>query len=404
MAFDGFGKTQTRMRYSSFIIYIITTKSELTRNMNKAIVIGSDHHNTLGVIRGLGERGIKPDLVLIAPAAMTFVDASKYIAQKWRIDTDDEIVDLLISKYNNEKEKPVILCCSDSSSGVVDENADLLRPYFYLPGAKGHGRISKLMNKHEMADLAVEVGLKIPLTIYLSETEQDLSSIKLPCIIKPIVSRKGSKTEIAICRTLKELEEYSKTHNLFKDQIQQFIDKDFEYQLIGCSTSKEVIIPGLSKILRPCKGSNTSFLHYTPLEDGFCEIEKCKEFVRRTGYHGLFSLEFLRDKNGQDYFMEINFRNDGNAICVTAAGVSLPYIWYLDCVGKEYTEEANKEITPVYVMPDMAELKLLVTRQISLKDYISDLRKTNRFMEYDKRDKKPFWKLIKYHLCSILSI
>ncbi len=379
-------------------------KSELTSNMNKAIVIGGDHHNTLGVIRGLGERGIMPDLVLVVPAEMTFVDASKYIAQKWKIDTDDEIVDFLISKYKDEKEKPVVVCCSDSSSGVVDENADRLRQYFHLPGAKEQGRISKLMNKKEMADLAIEVGLNIPQTSYLSGAEQDLSSIKLPCIIKPIVSRKGSKTEIAICRLLAELEDYSKTHNLCNDQIQQFIDKNFEYQLIGCSTSKEVIIPGVSKILRPCKGSNTSYLHYAPLEDGFCEIEKCKEFVRRTGYHGLFSLEFLRDKKGQDYFMEINFRNDGNAICVTAAGMSLPYIWYLDCVGKEYTKEANKEIIPVYVMPDMAELKLLVTRQISLREYISDFQKTNRFMEYDKKDPKPFWKLIKFHICSRLGI
>lgn len=372
--------------------------------MNKVIVVGGDHHNTLGVLRGLGERGIQSDLILVTPSKLTFVDASKYIARQWKISNDDEVVNTLLTNYKVESDKPVVICCSDSSSGVVDENADRLRPHFHLPGANEQGRISKLMSKKEMADLAIEVGLDIPQTSYWPRTEQDLSSIKLPCIIKPIVSRKGSKSEIAICRSLAELEDYSKTHNLCNDQVQQFIDKDFEYQLIGCSTGKEVIIPGVSKILRPCKGSNTSFLHYTPLEDGFCEIEKCKEFVRRTGYHGLFSLEFLRDKKGQDYFMEINFRNDGNAICVTAAGMSLPYIWYLDCVGKEYTEEANKEITPVYVMPDMAELKLLVTRQISLREFISDFKKTNRFMEYDKKDPKPFWKLIKFHICSRLGI
>lgn len=226
----------------------------------------------------------------------------------------------------------------------------------------------------------------------------------MPCIIKPLESRNGKKTDIAICRTFDELEKYASSNNLSNVQIQDFIDKDFEYQLIGCSTKSEVIIPGVSKILRPCKGSNTSYLHYTSLEDGFCEIEKCKEFVRRTGYHGLFSLEFLRDKNGQDYFMEINFRNDGNAICVTAAGMSLPYIWYLDCTGKDYSEEGNKEISPVYVMPDMAELKLFVTRQISLREYVGDIKKTNRFMEYDKKDPKPFWKLIKFHICSRLGI
>ena len=51
-------------------------------------------------------------------------------------------------------------------------------------------------------------------------------------------------------------------------------------------------------------------------------------------------------------------------------------------------------------MPDMAELKLLMTRQITLFDYIKDLRKTDRFMEFDKNDPKPFWRMVraKIHL------
>lgn len=367
----------------------------LNKNMNKVVVIGGDHHNTLGVLRGLGERGVKSDLILVAHSKVTFVNYSKYIAKSIKITSDDNLVDLMLSSYMGENEKPVVICCSDSSSGVIDDNRDKLEPFFLLPGANEQGRISSLMSKKRMAELAVEVGLNIPQTSYVKNPNCELSRIKLPCIIKPLESRKGSKKEIAICKTQDDLYRYAASHDVRNDQIQDFIDKDFEYQLIGCSTKSEVIIPGVSKILRPCKGSNTSFLHYTPLKDDFCEIEKCKEFVRRTGYHGLFSLEFLRDKNGKDYFMEINFRNDGNAICVTAAGVSLPYIWYQDCIGQDYSEEAMNPISPVYVMPDMAELKLLVTRQISLKEYLSDFRKTNRFMEYDRYDKKPFWNLIK---------
>ena len=376
--------------------YQINTDKE---KMNKVVVIGGDHHNTLGVLRGLGERGIQPDLILVTPSKMTFVDFSKYINKKWKIRNDDKIIETLLDNFKNEKEKPVIVCCSDSSSGVIDENYDQLSSFFYLPGSNLQGKITELMSKKEMAGLAEKVGLRTPRTIYITNQDQDLSQISFPCIIKPLISRNGKKTEIAICRTLEELEQYKASHNLCNVHIQEYIDKDFEYQLIGCSTKNDIIIPGISKIMRPCKGSNTSFLKYIPFEDGFCEIEKCREFVRRTGYHGLFSLEFLRDKNGKDLFMEINFRNDGNAICVTAAGMSLPYIWYLDCIGHNYSVEANKKISPVYVMPDMAELKLLITGQISLWDYISDLRKTNRFMEYDKRDKKPFWKLVKFHIC-----
>lgn len=372
--------------------------------MNKVIVIGGDHHNTLGVIRGLGERGVKSELILITSSKMTFVNYSRYVSSCTKLAVDSSIVETLLTQYKDETEKPVVICCSDSSSGVIDENRNKLTPYFLLPGAEEQGRISELMSKKSMAELAIEVGLNIPNTYYIDNPKEEFGIIPLPCIIKPLESRKGSKTEISICRTWDELSAYASKHDISKDQIQDFIDKDFEYQLIGCSTRNEIIIPGVSKILRPCKGSNTSYLHYTPLEIGFCDIEKCKEFVRRTGYRGLFSLEFLRDKQGKDYFIEINFRNDGNAICVTAAGMSLPYIWYLDCMEQEYTSEKRKTIKSVYVMPDMAELKLLATRQISLKEYLSDFKKTDRFMEYDKMDNKPFWKLVQFHICKRLSI
>ena len=53
--------------------------------MNRVVVIGGDHHNTLGVIRSLGERGIHPDLILVTPSKITFVDASIYIDRRWII-------------------------------------------------------------------------------------------------------------------------------------------------------------------------------------------------------------------------------------------------------------------------------------------------------------------------------
>ena len=76
-------------------------------------------------------------------------------------------------------------------------------------------------------------------------------------------------------------------------------------------------------------------------------LQKCISFIREVGYTGLFSMEFLRDKYGNDYFMEINFRNDGNAISVTEAGVNLPYIWYAYNSSIDYNEEMQKNIRTV---------------------------------------------------------
>lgn len=362
--------------------------------MKDVVVIGGDHHNTLGVIRSLGEKGLRPDALIISKDGDSFVAKSKYIKATHIINDATSITPYLIEHYSDRKEKTVIICCNDASSSEIDLHLEELNSFFVLPGSKEQGRITYLMNKQRMSILAEECGMITPKTIYPNHYPLKESELCFPCIIKPLVSKNGTKQDIRICDEIDEVNEAVKHLGVTNTQIQHFIDKDFEYQLIGCSTGDDVIIPGVSRILRPCKGSNTSFLYYTPLTDGFCDLEKCRNFVQKTGYKGLFSLEFLRDKKGKDYFMEINFRNDGNTICVTAAGVNLPYIWYLSCTGGDYKQEASKIITPKYVMPDSAEIRLLVTKQISIFQYFGDLCKTNKFMEFDRKDIKPFWKMV----------
>lgn len=43
-------------------------------------------------------------------------------------------------------------------------------------------------------------------------------------------------------------------------------------------------------------------------------LSKVNDFIKRIGYSGLFSVEFLRGQDGNNYFLEINMRNDGNHV------------------------------------------------------------------------------------------
>ena len=107
-------------------------------------------------------------------------------------------------------------------------------------------------------------------------------------------------------------------------------------------------------------------------------------------------MEFLRGKDGKDYFMEINFRNDGNSICVTASGMNLPYIWYLYNCGDPYTEElCYDKMKEVLIMPEIDDFHNVRTRQISLFHWLNDVRRTDCFMEFSKHDQRPFWAKIK---------
>lgn len=361
--------------------------------MEEVFVIGGDHHNTLSVIRALGYKNIRSNVIIVSNKQKPYVGYSKYINEKYVVPTDDLAIDILknISMSNNN---PVVITCSDSVSSVIDRNHDALANRFSLPGAISQGRITEMMDKERMTELAQSIGFCTPPSWVINKGDS-LDGVEMPCITKPLLSKDGQKTDICICESKEELDSAVNAGSCEKYQIQLFIEKEFEYQLIGLSINggEDVVIPGFSRCIRPCPGTNTGFLHYESLDGLHAPIEKCKEFIREVGYSGLFSIEFLRGKDGKDYFMEMNFRNDGNAICVTKAGINLPYLWYMANVGLDYKSELKaSELKPIYVMPEFDDFRCFVlTRKLSIKEWISDIKRSGAFMEYDKSDPAPFW-------------
>lgn len=356
---------------------------------NAVIIIGGDHHNTLGVIRSLGEVGISPYVIVINPQNASFVLKSTYIKKGWLIKSPKTLTCFLKSTFRNETEKPVVIACSDEVASELDMNRDSLLEKFIIPcSSLGQGYLTKIMDKSKMLKLAEEKGMRIP-KIW-KNTEQ----VVFPCFVKPQVSKDGLKEDIEKILTKEQLEDYLQKPNHEKILIQQFVEKDYEYQIIGCSLNggEIVAVPGVSIVLRCSERSNTGFLRYLPLKKfSFPYMDNCRAFLKATGYSGMFSIEFIRDKNGEDYFLEINFRNDGNAICVTAAGVNLPYIWCQYNTEKLGQEIHVNKINPIYVMPEFNDFLLVLHGKVTLWKWLKDFHKTDCFMEYSKSDKKPFF-------------
>ena len=365
--------------------------------MNKdIIVIGGNHHNTLAILRSLGEKGVKSLLIVVSKDPKPYIGYSKYIQEMRVVKTVDEIASAMYSLHRSS-EKAVVIACADSISSYLDSNRNKLIKDFILPGSEEEGKITRLMNKNSMMQLAIDCGIAVPQSWIVYPAKPEISSVSYPCIIKPLVSKNGSKSDIAICENKVELENYLTYCHCEELQIQAYITKEIEFQLIGCSLNggEQVIIPGASIILRQPKNTNTGFLRYVPIREFSYDRERCVDFIRKTGYSGLFSLEFIRDKGGTDYFMEINFRNDGNSICVTASGMNLPYIWYLynsgNPIDKELCFESMKE---VLVMPEFNDIGNAIHRRITWSKWLNDVNRTDRFMEFSKRDQTPFWMYI----------
>ena len=140
--------------------------------MEDVIILGGNHHNTLGVVRALGQAGLSRNIKLImVNDKPDFVSKSKYIKRPnyRRVADESGIAQALDNlKYNNGK--PVIICCGDSLSSYVDRHYDELSRRFTLPNAKNEqGEITRLMSKEVQMKYAELLGIDVPKSLTFSK-------------------------------------------------------------------------------------------------------------------------------------------------------------------------------------------------------------------------------------------
>lgn len=370
---------------------------------NNVIVIGSDHHNTLGVVESLGMAGISPYVIIVSKnmVSHSFVLKSKYCKDHGFSTTYDDLISLLHKNFDHgENEKHIVITTNDQTASLLDNHLEELSSFLLLPGTGKQGELEYWMDKLNMIELAKSVGMNIPETITVKRGET-VDDFVFPCITKSVSTLKGAKNNLRICRNADDLNAFLSRQTQYDEvQVQQFIDKDFEYQFIGCSIDggREIIIPGRTHIVRPNGYDNNFHKEFVKNDNSFNEVlDKAKAFIRQTRYSGLFSMEFLRDKSGVDYFLEMNFRNDGGAICVTASGTNLPYLWYLsqtDNAAFQIQLEAST-FTPVVYTPIFHYFYCMTSGEVSFKEWFRNNRRSNQFSTYFSDDTAPFWQHLK---------
>ena len=87
------------------------------------VVVGGNHHNTLGVVRALGQRGLGDSIKLIVVSETPdFVSVSRYVrrANCRTLHSEEGIVAALDDMCRGEG-KAVVICCGDSVSSYIVE-------------------------------------------------------------------------------------------------------------------------------------------------------------------------------------------------------------------------------------------------------------------------------------------
>lgn len=355
------------------------------------IVFGYEHYNPLGVVRSLGENGIKP-VLFILKGDIRITSVSKYVGKVIKIDSYEEGYEILMRDYVNEKEKPFIIPCDEVVTEVFDQHYDEVKDLFYVSNAGEKGRLTYFMNKAGQTEIAERHGIRVPKnwTVKRGEFPEDLV---YPLITKPLTSYIDWKLDYRICNNREELEEAFRTIKCDEIMLQQYISKVNELCLDGIAVNhgKEMFVS---------MGSTYTYI----LPDYFSFEMKIKNFddekilgvmqeiFAEVGYEGIFSFEFMIDEKGDLWFLEINFRNSGWSWASTKLGMNLPILWAKGMLTGRVADEDKKRIPEGFIaLEEMSDFKhrVIKHRMISLGQWIKGVKKADCLYQWDKYDKKP---------------
>ena len=364
------------------------------KSQNNIIVIGGNHQNTLGVIEALGQKGISPIVIIMSSATTSYVLCSKYIKQGYILSQESDIVKTILSVCAETEGVVTSIACSDDAAVLLDNNHMRWASNFTYPSTKQKGDLYQWTSKEKMSEVAQAIGMTIPKSSVIGD-DVALDNLTFPLVTKPFTSVKNGKNGFSLCKTREDLLKYiEQRQDKEPFQVQEYIEKEFEFQLIGCSLNhgETILIPGRTNITTTTGFNNLVFLRYDKYEPEYQQIvDLAKDFVQYTGYSGLFSVEFMKGKDGKNYFLEMNFRNDGNGIAVTASGFNLPYIWYLWQINGEWEKEIQESsVRTIYMMPELSFFSAMVNGEVGFVEWFKDLRMTNCYLTHFRDDPEPF--------------
>lgn len=353
----------------------------------KAIVTGSDHYNTLWLVRSLGMASFDVIVIIIkANSSNSFVKKSKYCKKAYIVNDTEEMIDVLLNL--SFEQKIAVFASSDSAAEAIDCSLNKLSKKYFLHNCCNiQGNLKYWMDKQNMLSYAKECGILVPYskTYDLTNNTIDYDNIPYPCLLKPEISAEGSKNVFRICRNITELKNAINTirKSCNKIILQEFIYSEYEYLIYGVSTTNEIIFPGGLRKIHCCSDTkNLGMASYAYLSSEIPHqlgnFDKIKQFINGIGYHGLFSVEFMISNN-KAYFLEINLRNDGTCFITTKSGVNLPAIWAADINGMDISN-FNKEIKyqRTYGINEANYIKYTLLNQSLIKS-IGEIKKARAF-------------------------
>ncbi len=352
-----------------------------------AIILGTSHYNDYGLIRSLSKASIPFVFIMKGKSDVFCLTKSKYLKDVpfYKVTSYEESY-RIIESYRSMRGRKFIISTNDSAAEFIDAHELELCDNFVTPMRGGH--IGKYFNKIEQCKLAISCGLLVPKSIvYHNGDSLQTNNLSYPLLTKPLESSMGSKSDIHICKTHNELKiAINGNSNCKAFIIQEYIEKDYEINALGVRSEHGIIWGGAIKKIRhyPSIVGSATYAKFHSVQELNIDTKGVEHFLEHIGYYGLFSVEFLK-KGNNNYFMEVNMRNDGLCYTSTCANRNLPALYIQPCLNYRI-----KEVTPIYMMNILQDFKAIIKSKKGVFGWLKQLFKTKCFLDFDSKDIKPF--------------
>lgn len=363
-------------------------------SLQSVVVVGPSHVNALGVVRSLGEMGVRPFFVQLGHRA-NFVRASKYLGGSTVISSAEEIVPYLTELGRKLETKALLIATSDQSTAIVSQAYDKLSRFFYLPHSIDGGGLEFKMDKLWQHNLASKYGIRTPKTWTIDNSSfDDIAQITYPCFTKSRNSLAGGKSNSYICdnqRELKEILSQTSDEIIVQEQIKRVTEVD----LLGFVDDEGSICMPTGYYYLNLKESSygTKAIH-----DSSEQIEKkfdlddraIVNFIQAIGYRcGFFSIEFLIDQDNRALFTEINLRNDAHTYGATQYGANIHYGLYAK-IHKIKSKEWLRLKRPQTMIADQLDFfDTVYKRRKSIWQWSREVKQFDSRLLLNKRDPLP---------------
>lgn len=376
-------------------------------NLNNVniIIFGGDNYNTLGMIRTLGEKKLSFQAIIVRNY-FVIASKSKYLKHKQVkiVKSVEDGYKILLDYGRGIKEKAFILVEGDYLTGYLDRHYDELSDKFIWNYAGKQGKLSKYLNKQAQIELVEKCGINVPTSQIVNKGDIP-DNIEYPIITKAVSSEMAAwKSEVHVCNNEDELlKAYTKIKS-DKIILQKYIKKMNELCLDGYSVNggKLQFISMATSYTYLLDSGYSFFATVTDFNDKELE-SKVTEVMKKVGYEGIYSFEFIIDQDGTPYFLEINFRNSGWSYASTCVGMPLPILWIESMLTNSVDKNAKKEIPEGYTfVDDFADFKTRAGKVISYKQWFKEYKKCNCKLIMGKNDPMPFVSYIWYRFLYML--